>query len=79
MEEKEVGKGGLLLHHMTNCYLLVHSVTRRLSKNVLTCDTRVCTLGSVDNEYRRRDMGTVDKNDAPYGHIAVKPGIKPSE
>ena len=39
-----------------SCYLRVHDVPRRLSKNVLTCDTQVCTLGHVDNEHRRKNM-----------------------
>ena len=69
---------GLLLHHMAPCYLLVHSVTSGLSKNVLTCDTRVCTLDSVDNEHRRRDMIEINMNDSPFGHIAVKPEIDSS-
>ncbi len=42
---------------------------------MLTCDTQVCTLGSVDNEHRRNGMGVVDQKDAPHGHIAVKPEI----
>ena len=42
---------------------------------MLTCDTQVCTLGSVDNKHRRNGMGTVGQNDAPYGHITVKLGI----
>ena len=75
MEEKGEGWDGCCYIMCAFCYLWVHSVTRGLSKNMLTCDTQVCTLGSVDNEHRRNGMGTVDQNDAPYGHIAVKPEI----
>ena len=79
MEEKGREGGDCCYIICAPCYLLVHVVPSGLSKNVLTCDTRVCTLSSVDNEHRRRDMGTVDKKEAPHGHITVKPGIKPAE
>ena len=46
---------------------------RDLCRNVLTCDTQACTLGSVDNERRRNGMGTVDQKDAPEGCVAVEP------
>ena len=58
-----------------SCYLRVHDVPRRLSKNVLTCDTQVCTLGHVDNEHRRKNMSEINMNDAPEGYIAVKPMV----
>ena len=42
---------------------------------MLTWDTQVCALGSVDNEHRRKNVSETNENDAPFGHIAVKPEI----
>ena len=45
---------------------------------MLTCDKQVCTLGSVDNKHRRKNISEINMNDSPFGHIAVKPEIDSS-
>ena len=49
-----------------------------LCRKILTLRSVVCTLDSVDNKHRRKNISEINMNDSPFGHIAVKPEIDSS-
>ena len=71
MEEKGEGWGDSLFFYqcMIALFLLYN-----LCRKMLTLCYVMCTVGTVINK-QEQDMSEINMNDAPFGHIAVKPEI----